>query len=146
MKKFLSIIFLSFLWLNFSLANELSIKADSIILLDHRSELVLYEKNADEIMYPGGMTKIMTTALAFHFIKNKELSLDEKFLVSEKAWRMSHSGYSSMFIMVGDRVSVENLLRGIIVVSGNDASIALAEGIAGSEEKFVEMIVCISLQ
>ena len=140
MKKFLSIIFLSFLWLNFSLANELSIKADSIILLDHRSELVLYEKNADEIMYPGGMTKIMTTALAFHFIKNKELSLDEKFLVSEKAWRMSHSGYSSMFIMVGDRVSVENLLRGIIVVSGNDASIALAEGIAGSEEKFVEMM------
>ena len=69
-------------------------------------------------------------------LKNGEINLDDKFLVSEKAWKLSTAGYSSMFIMVGDQVSVENLLRGIIVASGNDACIALAEGIAGSEEEF----------
>ena len=82
------------------------------------------------------MTKIMTSIIAFEMLKNNEISLDDKFLVSEKAWKLSTAGYSSMFIMVGDQVSVENLLRGIIVASGNDACIALAEGIAGSEEEF----------
>ena len=62
--------------------------------------------------------------------------MDEKFIISEKAWRLSTSGYSSMFIMVGDQVSVENLLKGIIIASGNDACVALAEGIAGTEEEF----------
>ena len=80
------------------------------------------------------MTKIMTSIIAFEMLKNGDLNLDDKFLVSEKAWKLSTAGYSSMFIMVGDEVSVENLLRGIIVASGNDACIALAEGIAGSEE------------
>ena len=84
------------------------------------------------------MTKIMTSIIAFEMLKNGEISLDDKFLVSEKAWKLSTAGYSSMFIMVGDQVSVENLLRGIIVASGNDACIALAEGIAGSEEEFAE--------
>ena len=82
------------------------------------------------------MTKIMTSIIAFEMLKNGEINLDDKFLVSEKAWKLSTAGYSSMFIMVGDEVSVENLLRGIIVASGNDACIALAEGIAGSEEEF----------
>ena len=82
------------------------------------------------------MTKIMTSIIAFDLIKSGDLKLDEKFLVSEKAWRLSTSGYSSMFIMVGDEVSVENLLLGIITASGNDACIALAEGIAGTEEEF----------
>ena len=82
------------------------------------------------------MTKIMTSIIAFEMLKNGDLNLDDKFLVSEKAWKLSTAGYSSMFIMVGDEVSVENLLRGIIVASGNDACIALAEGIAGSEEEF----------
>jgi D-alanyl-D-alanine carboxypeptidase (penicillin-binding protein 5/6) len=79
----------------------------------------------------------MTTIVAFDLIKKGELKLDEKFKISKKAWRMSSKGYSSMFIMPNDRVSVENLLRGIIVVSGNDACVALAEGIAGTEEEFV---------
>ena len=82
------------------------------------------------------MTKIMTSIIAFDLIKSGDLRLDEKFIISEKAWRLSQAGYSSMFIMVGDEVSVENLLKGIIVASGNDACIALAEGIAGTEEEF----------
>ena len=83
------------------------------------------------------MTKIMTTIIAFEMLQSGEISLDEKFVVSEKAWRMSDAGYSSMFIMLNDEVSVEDLLRGIIVVSGNDACVSLAEGIAGTEEEFV---------
>ena len=82
------------------------------------------------------MTKIMTSIIAFDLIKNGELSLDDKFIVSENAWRLSESGYSSMFIMVGDQISVENLLKGIIISSGNDACVALAEGIAGTEDEF----------
>ena len=97
---------------------------------------ILYEKDADLSIYPASMTKIMTSIIAFDLIKKGELTLDEKFIVSENAWRLSTAGYSSMFIMVGDEVTVEDLLRGIIVASGNDACIALAEGIAGTEEEF----------
>ena len=86
------------------------------------------------------MTKIMTSIIAFDLIKSGDLTLDEKFLISEKAWRLSTAGYSSMFVMVGDEVSVEDLLKGIIVASGNDACIALAEGIAGTEEEFAIMM------
>ena len=82
------------------------------------------------------MTKIMTSIIAFDLIKSGDIKLDEKFIISEKAWRLSTSGYSSMFIMIGDEVSVENLLKGIIIASGNDACVALAEGIAGTEEEF----------
>jgi D-alanyl-D-alanine carboxypeptidase (penicillin-binding protein 5/6) len=78
----------------------------------------------------------MTSIIAFDLIKSGDLSLDDKFIVSEKAWRLSTAGYSSMFIMVGDEVSVEDLLHGIITASGNDACVALAEGIAGTEEEF----------
>ena len=86
------------------------------------------------------MTKIMTSIIAFDLIKSGDLTLDEKFFISEKAWRLSTAGYSSMFVMVGDEVSVENLLKGIIIASGNDACIALAEGIAGTEEEFAIMM------
>ena len=86
------------------------------------------------------MTKIMTSIVAFDLLKENKISLDDKFTVSENAWRLSQSGYSSMFIMVNDEVSVENLLKGIIIASGNDACVALAEGIAGSEENFAEMM------
>ena len=112
------------------------IKAPSVILQDFLSGEILYEKDADREIYPASMTKIMTSIIAFEMLQRGEINLDEKFLVSEKAWKLSTAGYSSMFIMVGDEVSVENLLRGIIVASGNDACIALAEGIAGSEEEF----------
>ncbi len=112
------------------------IKAPSVVLQDFLSGEILYEKDADREIYPASMTKIMTSIIAFEMLKRGEINLDDKFLVSEKAWKLSTAGYSSMFIMVGDEVSVENLLRGIIVASGNDACITLAEGIAGSEEEF----------
>ena len=82
------------------------------------------------------MTKIMTTIVVFDLLKKGETSLDEMITISEKAWRMSQSGYSSMFIMLNDQVSVEDLLKGIIVASGNDACVALAEGLSGTEENF----------
>ena len=119
---------------------ELDIRVSTAILQDYLSGEILYEKDPDQQIYPASMTKIMTSIVTFDLIKKGELSLDDKFLVSENAWRLSKSGYSSMFIMVGDEVSVENLLRGIIVASGNDACVALAEGIAGSEDHFAIMM------
>ena len=116
--------------------SELEVKARTAILQDFLSGEILYEKEADISIYPASMTKIMTSIIAFDLIKSGDLNLDDKFIVSEKAWRLSTAGYSSMFIMVGDEVSVENLLHGIITASGNDACIALAEGIAGTEEEF----------
>ena len=86
------------------------------------------------------MTKIMTSIVAFDLIKKKPTFIDDTFIVSENAWRLSQSGYSSMFIMINDEVSVDDLLKGIIIASGNDACVALAEGIAGSEENFAEMM------
>ncbi len=119
---------------------EYNIKARTAILQDFLSGEILYEKEPDQSIYPASMTKIMTSIIAFDLIKSGDLSLDEKFIVSENAWRLSSAGYSSMFIMVGDEVSVEDLLRGIIVASGNDACVALAEGIAGSEDEFAIMM------
>ena len=131
-----TIIFLFTLFLFNQSSYSIEIKAPSVILQDYLSKEILYEKDADREIYPASMTKIMTSIIAFEMLKNGDLNLDDKFLVSEKAWKLSTAGYSSMFIMVGDEVSVEDLLRGIIVASGNDACITLAEGIAGSEEEF----------
>ena len=119
---------------------EFNIKAKTAILQDYLSGEILYEKEPDMTIYPASMTKIMTTIVAFDLIKRGDIKLNEKFLISENAWRLSQSGYSSMFIMVGDNVSVENLLRGIIVASGNDACVALSEGIAGTESEFAIMM------
>ena len=134
-KKILIYLFCNFITLNFAAAN-FDIKARSAILLDYHSGEILFEKDADRKIFPASMTKIMTSIITFDLIKNGELSLNDKFIVSENAWRLSQAGYSSMFIMVGDEISVENLLKGIIISSGNDACVALAEGIAGTEEEF----------
>tara|TARA_B100000902_G_C27303017_1_gene913886 strand:+ start:109 stop:1260 length:1152 start_codon:yes stop_codon:yes gene_type:complete len=138
-RKTLIILFINLLYIQFSSAN-IEIKARTAILQDYLSGEILYEKEPDRSIYPASMTKIMTSIIAFDLIKSGDLKLDEKFIISEKAWRLSTSGYSSMFVMVGDEVSVENLLKGIIVASGNDACVALAEGIAGSEEEFAIMM------
>ena len=132
--KFLYV--LSFILFTFNANAAFDVKARTAILQDYLSGEILYEKDADKSIYPASMTKIMTALIAFELIKDGDLDLDDKFLVSENAWRLSSAGYSSMFIMVGDQVSVENLLKGIIVASGNDACVALAEGIAGTEEEF----------
>ena len=134
-KKLFLIIFTTFFLVEFANAN-FDLKARTAILQDYYSGEILYEKEADNSIYPASMTKIMTTIIAFDLIKSGDLSLNEKFIISEKAWRLSTSGYSSMFIMIGDEISVENLLKGIIIVSGNDSCVALAEGIAGTEEEF----------
>jgi len=134
-KKLFLIIFTTFFLVEFANAN-FDLKARTAILQDYYSGEILYEKEADNSIYPASMTKIMTAIIAFDLIKSGDLSLNEKFIISEKAWRLSTSGYSSMFIMVGDEISVENLLKGIIIVSGNDSCVALAEGIAGTEEEF----------
>ena len=138
MKKIiLLIVILINLSTNFNIASaSFDVKARTAILQDYLSGKILYEKDADRVIFPASMTKIMTSIIAFDLLKNGEINLDDKFFVSENAWRLSQAGYSSMFIMVGDQISVENLLRGIIVSSGNDACVALAEGIAGTEEEF----------
>ena len=140
MNKYIIVLLLFFSnFSSFSLAENL-VNARTAIVVDYHSDKILYELEPDAQIYPASMTKIMTTIIAFDLIENNRLSLDDKFIVSENAWRLSESGYSSMFIMVNDEVSVENLLYGIIVASGNDACVALAEGIAGSEEIFAEMM------
>ena len=124
----------------FDLNAKIEIKARTVILQDYLSGEILYEKEPDKSIYPASMTKIMTAIIAFDLIRSGDLNLDEKFLISENAWRLSSAGYSSMFIMIGDEVSVENLLKGIIIASGNDACVALAEGIAGTEGEFAIMM------
>jgi len=140
-KKFLTSIFLIFSILTTkSYCVEFDVKAKTAILQDYLSGEILFEKEPDLPIFPASMTKIMTSIIAFDLIKSGQLSLDEKFFVSENAWRLSQAGYSSMFIMVDDQISVENLLNGIIISSGNDACVALAEGIAGTEEEFAIMM------
>jgi len=121
-------------------SSALETSAKQAYLIDVLSGEVLFEKNKEQKISPASITKIMTAIVAFDLIKKGDLKLEEKFKVSKNAWRMSSKGFSSMFIMPNDRVSVENLLKGIIIVSGNDACIALAEGIAGTEEEFVNMM------
>jgi D-alanyl-D-alanine carboxypeptidase (penicillin-binding protein 5/6) len=117
-----------------------NIKARTAILIDYQSDKVLFELQADHSIHPASMTKIMTAIVAFDLLTKERIALDDKVTISEKAWRMSQAGYSSMFIMVNDEISIENLLRGIIIASGNDACVALAEGIAGTEENFVSLM------
>ena len=139
-KTFIYLFLLYFFTFSQNSYSKFDIKASTAILQDYLSGKIIFEKDSDQQIYPASMTKIMTTIIAFDLLKKGELDLDDKFFVSENAWRLSKSGYSSMFIMVGDEVSVEDLLRGIIVASGNDACVALAEGIAGSEEQFAIMM------
>ena len=139
MNKFIITIFIFLNIISYVWANP-NIKARTGILVDYHSDEILYQMDPDAQIYPASMTKIMTAIIAFDLLKKNQLSLDDKFTISENAWRLSQAGYSSMFIMINDQVSVENLLKGIIIASGNDACIALAEGIAGSEENFADMM------
>ena len=115
--------------------SALETAAREAILLDATTGRVLLEKNSDASMPPASMSKIMTTYLVFERLRDARISLDDELLVSEKAWRM---GGSKMFVEVGKKARIEDLLRGVIVQSGNDACIVLAEGLAGSEEAFAE--------
>ena len=136
------ILFFIIIFLNLisNLAANPNLQARTGILVDYHSDEILYELDPDSQIYPASMTKIMTSIIAFDLLEKNKLSLDDKFTVSENAWRLSQAGYSSMFIMINDQVSVENLLKGIIIASGNVACVALAEGIAWSEEIFADMM------
>ncbi|APF37625.1 D-alanyl-D-alanine carboxypeptidase [Chelatococcus daeguensis] len=116
--------------------------ADFAILMDARTRGILFAKAPDAPMVPASLVKIMTAAVVFEEIKAGRLSLEDTFIVSENAWRRggAPSGGSTMFAIVNSRVSVADLLRGLIVQSGNDAAIALAEGIAGTEENFARLM------
>ena len=138
--KLFLIILISFFVSSKNIDASPDIEARTAILMDHHSNEILYEKNPDEHIYPASMTKIMTSIIAFDLLQNNKISLDDKIIISEKAWHMSQSGYSSMFIMPNDQVSIEDLLKGIVIASGNDACVALAEGIAGTEENFIDMM------
>ncbi len=116
-------------------AQALETKAREAFLIDATTGTVLLEKDADVSMPPASMSKIMTAYMVFHALKEGRISLDDKFPVSEKAWR---KGGSKMFVEVNSEIAVEDLLRGVIVQSGNDACIVLAEGLAGSEEAFAD--------
>ncbi len=127
-------IFILFLFFTLSVYSwgSPNINVKSAILVDYNSDKVLYEMDPDFSISPASMSKIMTTIVAFDLLKQGKITLDDQVIVSEKAWRMSQSGFSSMFIMLNDSVTIEELLKGIIIVSGNDACVSLAEGIAGT--------------
>ncbi len=119
-------------------ASYIDTDAETAVVIDATTGKVLFEKNKDKKTYPASMTKIMTTLIVFEKLSNGTLSLDDTFLVSERAWKEREG--SSMFVEVDKNIRVEDLLRGIIVQSGNDACIVVAENIAGTEESFAKMM------
>ena len=134
---FLFNVFLCFITIksNHSFSNILDITtpAKQVIIYDHEADEVLFEKNSDDLMKPASMAKVMTAYIVFDRIKDNSLNMLDTFLVSDKAWRM---GGSRSFLELNSNVSIKDLLLGLIVQSGNDAAVVLAEGISGDEEAF----------
>src|SRR5260221_4903390 len=116
--------------------------APTAILIEASSGSVLWEKNADELRAPSSMMKLMTAEVVFHAIKQGDIKLSDEYHVSENAWRKggAPSGTSTMFAAIHSKIAVDDLLHGAIIPSGNDACIVLAEGMAGSERAFAEML------
>ena len=129
-------IFLTIIAFSFSNAFAYT-TAPQAIVYDMESKKILFEKDSNRLMYPASMTKIMTAYVVFDAIKSGNITMDTKFPISKKSWK---KGGSKMFLKFGVNVSVKNLLYGVIIQSGNDAAIALAEGIAGSEENFAQLM------
>ena len=125
----------NFIWMKKSISQLLDIKspAKQVIIYDHEADEVLFEKNADQIMKPASMAKVMTAYIIFDKLKDQSLQMSDTFLVSNRAWRM---GGSRSFLELNTNVSIKDLLLGLIVQSGNDAAVVLAEGVSGEEEAF----------
>ena len=125
----------NFIWMKKSISQFLDIKspAKQVIIYDHEADEVLFEKNADQIMKPASMAKVMTAYIIFDKLKDQSLQMSDTFLVSNRAWRM---GGSRSFLELNTNVSIKDLLLGLIVQSGNDAAVVLAEGVSGGEEAF----------
>ncbi|MEM6495847.1 MAG: D-alanyl-D-alanine carboxypeptidase family protein [Pseudomonadota bacterium] len=117
-------------------------KAKRAILIEYASGSTLYEKNADDLIPPASMSKLVTLAVVFRALKERKVSMQDEFVMSEHAWRTggAPSRTSAMFVPINKRATLSELLQGIIVQSGNDASIAIAEGLAGSEEAFAKIM------
>lgn len=136
MKNLFSFVFVTLFFVvctHSSMALAVTTKAKQAIIIDYNSGMVLFEKDADARMPTSSMSKVMTMYMVFDALKKGKLSLDDTMLVSEKAWKKKGS---KMFVPVGKQVKVEDLIRGVIVQSGNDATIVLAEGLAGDEDSF----------
>jgi serine-type D-Ala-D-Ala carboxypeptidase (penicillin-binding protein 5/6) len=140
MNKLIKIIILLFFSITTNVNANPNIAAKTAILMDYHSGEILYDLDSDISIYPASMTKIMTTIVIFDLLKKGKINFDDEVQISEKAWRLSQSGYSSMFVMINDNVTIYDLLKGIIIVSGNDACVAIAEGVAGTEENFASMM------
>ncbi|WP_374306440.1 D-alanyl-D-alanine carboxypeptidase family protein [Methylocella sp.] len=130
------------LWAGLARAETIDVSAPHAILIDYDTGSVLFEKGADEPVTPASTVKIMTVEVVFDEIEAGRVKLDDQFTVSEHAWRTggAPSRSSSMFAALNSHVRVEDLIRGAVIVSGNDAAIALAEGVAGSEQAFVALM------
>lgn len=131
MWKFFNFILLGMI----SAAGALEVQAPQVYMKDFNTGTILFEKNADQQMVPSSMSKIMTAHLVFERLKSGDIKLDDTLYVSKEAWQM---GGSKMFVQVESRVNVDDLLHGVIVQSGNDACIVLAEGLGGTEAAFAE--------
>ena len=123
-------------------ANAFETKALNAILMDYETGEYIFTKNHEEMIAPASMSKLMTVYVLLSKIKDGEVSLDDLYLVSENAWRKggAASGGSTMFLKIGQEVRVEDLIKGIIIQSGNDACIVVAENLAGSEEEFASLL------
>ena len=132
---FLFILSFNIIWMKKSISQLLDINspAKQVIIYDHEADEVLFEKNADQIMKPASMAKVMTAYIIFDKLKDQSLQMSDTFLVSNRAWRM---GGSRSFLELNTNVSIKDLLLGLIVQSGNDAAVVLAEGVSGEEEAF----------
>ena len=128
------------LWPALACAQNFQTPVPHVILMDHDSGTVLFEKGADQLVSPASLVKLMTAELVFRALKEGQLTLDRTFIVSENAWRKggAPAGGSAMFARVHSQIAIADLLRGLIIMSGNDAAITLAEGMAGSEENFAQ--------
>ena len=124
-----------------ALAQDFESKAQFAVLMDYETGSILYNKNADEKLEPASMAKLMTLAVVFTYLQQNKLKLDDEFFISEHAWRDggASSGGSTMFAVLNSKIRVEDLIKGVIVQSGNDAAIALAEGIGGTEQTFAKI-------
>lgn len=125
-----------------AIAQDFEVGVEHAILVDYETGTVLFEHNADLPMPPASLAKLMTMYLVFEALRDDRLSLDDAFVVSENAWRKggAPSGTSTMFAELGSSITVSNLMRGVIIQSGNDAAITIAEGMAGSEEAFADQM------
>ena len=140
MKK--SILYFFILFTMHSNVYSFSTSAEQAIIYDVETKTVIFEKNADDLMSPSSMSKLMTVYYIFKKISDGEIKLSDKFTVSKKAWK---KGGSRMFLNVGSQISIDELLRGIIIQSGNDACITIAEGFSGSEENFASELNSLAL-